>query len=361
VIIKRDKRWAARIYDPRQGKSVWVGTYATRAEAKVAEAEAINALERTRVRGAVTCDGFAETWTERFPRPRESTNTHNAERVKPFARDFKGRRLNSLTRSEARDWALEHPGNVPAVRAMLNDAVRDDLLDANPFEDLRLKRSRGRRDLVVPTVDEVAGLVEAARTTHGVYGERVYANLIQFAAYSGLRLGEVFGLRREDVDTKARSILVERQWLVKQQRFGPTKSGLARRVFLTDEALDAFERVPASHSLPELFLTPRGKRFSGGSVTYWWHPVRAAAGMPEFPFHGLRHFFGTYLANMNVGPIQIAKMMGHQDGGKLAMELYIHVTEQDAMAEVARRLGSSGPRSTSDFGARRAQRRAEGA
>jgi hypothetical protein len=34
-------------------------------------------------------------------------------------------------------------------------------------------------------------------------------------------------------------------------------------------------------------------------------------------------------------------MMGHKDGGKLAMDRYIHVTERDARAKVAAAFGSN--------------------
>jgi integrase len=346
MIRKRGDKYTVQVYDARSGKKVWVGTFDKRGDAKEAETGALQELKRTRIRGSVTCDGFAETWVERFPRPKESTNRHNAERIRQFAEDFKGVRLSDITRADARDWALKHRSNVPAVRAMLNDAMRDDLLEANPFEDMRLPQSRGRRDLVVPTEEQVARLVQVARDTHGEYGRRVYANMLQFSAYSGLRIGELFGLRWSDVDRVGRTVRVERQWHVKGQVFTSTKSGKPRAVFLTDEALEALEATARDYELAEIFLTPNGKRFSGGSVTYWWNPVRAAAGLPGFPMHGLRHFFGTYLARMGVGPIQIAAMMGHQDGGRLAMELYVHMSEQDALASVARALGGSGPQNT---------------
>jgi hypothetical protein len=45
------------------------------------------------------------------------------------------------------------------------------------------------------------------------------------------------------------------------------------------------------------------------------------------------------LARMGLAPYEIAAMMGHKDGGKLAMERYIHVTERDARAKVAAAFG----------------------
>ncbi len=53
---------------------------------------------KRRPSGRETCDDFAERWTRDYPRPRASTNKHNAERVKRFAEDFKGVKLAAVDR-----------------------------------------------------------------------------------------------------------------------------------------------------------------------------------------------------------------------------------------------------------------------
>jgi hypothetical protein len=52
-------------------------------------------------------------------------------------------------------------------------------------------------------------------------------------------------------------------------------------------------------------------------------------------------YYGTLLARKGLAPYEIAAMMGHKDGGKLAMERYIHVTERDARDKVAAAFGSN--------------------
>lgn len=91
----------------------------------------------------------------------------------------------------------------------------------------------------------------------------------------------------------------------------------------------------------EMFSAPRGGRLSGTVMGHYWPPVARAAGHPEFTPHCLRHYYGTLLANMGVSPYDIAKSMGHADGGQLAMSRYIHTTESDARANVAAAFGSN--------------------
>lgn len=64
-------------------------------------------------------------------------------------------------------------------------------------------------------------------------------------------------------------------------------------------------------------------------------------GRPDLTPHGLGHYYGTLFARMGLAPYEIASMMGHKDGGKLAMDRYIHVTERDARAKVAAAFGSN--------------------
>jgi integrase len=335
-VRRRRDRWVAVIYNPVLQRKEWVGTYDSRKEAKIAEADALKAIERGKL-SRETCDGFAERWIESYPRQRESTNLVNAQRIKRFAEDFKGRRLASINRVEARAWALHNRSYVPTARAMYSDAVRDQLVDDNPFLGLRLEGSRGRRDLVVPTPEELGVLIQKAREVHKRYGALVFANYIQFAAYSGLRPGELSGLRWGDIDFRANTITVARQFNPKTRSFGQTKNGKTRVVFLSPQAKDALNATPRLRE--EVFTAPRGGLLSGAVTSVYFKPVASAAGRPELTPHCLRHYYGTYLANEGASPYVIAQALGHEDGGKLAMQTYIHLSEQDARDQIARIFG----------------------
>src|SRR5579884_553312 len=119
LIIKRGSRYGVRIY--RAGKQEWVGTFATRREAKAAERDE---LTRTRPANEQTVSDFVEWWKQSCRRPRASTNRHNAYMVKPLVLDFGGTRMSDLTAMQAQQWAASHPSSYPVVRALFNDAKR---------------------------------------------------------------------------------------------------------------------------------------------------------------------------------------------------------------------------------------------
>jgi integrase len=210
AVFKRGDKWAVTVHDPSTKSKRWVGTYPTSREAKDAEGDARKKVRRQH--GRVAADEFAKTRIDRYPRRRESTNIGHRERVSKFATDFAGRQLDSITRLEARAWALANRSRVESVRAMFSDAARDGLAADNPFSNLRLREPDGRKHLVVPTDEELGELAQAAAKLQGEWGRLVLAPFVLLAAHTGLLPGELYALRWEDINLTANTVAVEWQW-----------------------------------------------------------------------------------------------------------------------------------------------------
>jgi integrase len=337
AVFRRKDKWAVTVHDPTTGSKRWVGTYAKKQDALTAEGDARKIVRRQY--GRVEAAEFAKTWIDRYPRRRESTNIGHRERVSKFATDFAGCQLDEITRMEARAWALANRGRVQSVRAMFSDAVRDGLVADNPFAGLKLTQPNGRRDLVVPTDEELGVLAGQAAKVQGEWGRLVLAPLILFGAHTGLRPGELYALRWENINLVGNTVAVEWQWSQTERRLVRPKYDSTRTVFLPPAAKDALEQTARVRD--EVFSAPRGGRLSGTVMGHYFPPVARTAGHPEFTPHCLRHYYGTLLARMGLQPYEIAAMMGHKDGGKLAMDRYIHVTERDARSKVAAAFGSN--------------------
>lgn len=327
---KRGKSWVASGYDRATKKKRHLGTFPTRKEA--VQVEAAWKLRTTNT-GRETCDQFAARWTKDYPRPRLSTNKHNAERVKRFSEDFKGVRLNEIDRPSARAWALTHAHCVPAVRAMFGDAVRDGIVDLNPFAGLRLRGSKGRRDITALTEADLSKLADLAlddRMELGAYGPQ-YRAMILFAGYVGLRPGELFALRREDIH--GQEVRIERSYSSKTHQVGPTKTGHTWTATIPPVAQDALLDVP-HHDNGLLFTSPAGKRWTQSSHHRYWARLRTLANRPGFDFYELRHAAATMLLERGMTPWDVAKQLGHQDGGQLVMERYGHPSDAGSRARL---------------------------
>lgn len=328
VSIQRrgSRAWQVNVYDGPSSKRR-VRTFKSFREAS--DWEAGEKLRRRTREGDLTVALFAETWLERYPRPKRSTEVAYAQGVKGFVKQFGRVRLHDLTRHQVRLWAIGHPSQAPTARTMLGDAFRDGLIGANPLAGMRLPGGRGRRDIEALSEQQVARLVECAGEVHGDWGRLVYGPMIQLAAYTGLRPGELHGLRWGDVSLRDGTLRVERQYSPKAHAFTATKNELARTVPVLPPAEDALRAIPRTGE--QVFFTKQGRHFTGRVSSFYWSPVRAAFGDSTLDFYALRHACGSMLARMGLGAPEIARILGHVDGGRLALETYIHVSESEAV------------------------------
>jgi integrase len=349
---RRGKRWTASGYDKALGRKRHLGTFDSRAEALREEADW---RLRRRATGSETCDGFAARWMRDYPRPRQSTRRTHEEHIRSFAKDFEGIKLAAVDRPAARAWALKHKSDLAAVRAMFGDAVRDGLLDFNPFAELRIAKSRGRRDLLALTEAELRALADSALDARMELGDYApeYRAMVLFAGYVGLRPGELFALRRDDLNGQLATI--ERSYSSHSHEVGPTKNGRARIVIVPPTAQDALLEVP-EHRSGLLFETPADKQWTASLHHRYWTRLRLVANRPGFDFYELRHCAATMLLERGVTPWDVAIQLGHTDGGKLVMELYGHPAEAGVRARLlAAWDASSGPTPIDGSGARREQ------
>ncbi|MGH2841967.1 MAG: tyrosine-type recombinase/integrase, partial [Solirubrobacteraceae bacterium] len=282
MILKRGRSYGVSVYDPRGQQKKWVGSYPTLREARAA---ARAAAARPARGGTIDAGAFAARWVDDYPRAAAATQKTHGYAVKRFIADFTGTSLDSIERPTARAWALKVPNNTARiVRAMFTDAINDGFHPGpNPFANLRLEQPRGRKDLTALTEPEVLKLADCALAAHGTFGASFRA-MILFAAYVGVRPGELYALERGDI--RADEVVI-RQSLDGTGQIKRPKNGKERVVVLPPLARDALRDVPGWPDVPWLFCTPRGRRFDKGKHSYYWRPVRTLFGRPTMDFYEL--------------------------------------------------------------------------
>ena len=134
-------------------------------------------------------------------------------------------------------------GTVHNLRAMFNDARRVQagmLIDVNPFANLGLKRSKGRKRIQPPAQGEVARLIGAADDLT----PPSFAAYLFTACYSAP--GELDALRWVDLDFTpgAEAIRIERQWNVKARKVTDPKPGSKGVVAMVEPLRDRLLDLP---------------------------------------------------------------------------------------------------------------------
>jgi integrase len=293
---------------------------------------------------------------------RSSTNQWNVERITVFVQQYGQKRLTDVSKTDAERFGREHPGRLNSVKAMFNDAVRDeaDGLQANPFAHVKKQTQEGRRRITPLTRQEVDRLVQIAAETYGDYGRDVLAPAILLAAWTGVRPAELFALEWRDLDWEDATLHVRRQWRSRTSELVPYTKGYADRVVpVAPQVLEGLRRVPRIEGQPFVFFAKSGVRLTDAGFRNYWRKVRdrftaelpeghwlrqrvkdkGAKGTLDF-YEATRHFAASELARRGVDTRDIARFLGHRDEGQLARETYIHLHEDESREKIRRALWS---------------------
>jgi integrase len=202
------------------------------------------------------------------------------------------------------------------LRKALQQAVSDDILPRNVCEAVKAPR-RVKKEMRVLTPEQVRTFLEAAK------GDRL-ESLYVLAITTGLREGELLGLRWPDVDLEGGKLQVLRQ-LTRTKKglsFTVPKRGRTRVVRLTDTAVVALkthktaqnaERLKAGslwqdHDL--VFTSTIGTPVDVGNLKYRsFRPLPKRAGLPRIRIHDLRHTAATLLLGKGVHPKIVQEML----------------------------------------------------
>lgn len=199
------------------------------------------------------------------------------------------------------------------LRQIIRAAVRDGLLHRNVAEDVKV--TMRRRDVRLVSVDQAWAL-------HDAMPEHMRAVVI-LGAFAGLRVGEVCGLRVQDVDTIAHLVKPRVQYPA-----APLKSETSRDDVPIPETMSRqlADHIRAHARDGHLFVNQWGDQMHPRVVERWFREARdtvraaedQAGELPEdrrvpadFRFHDLRHVYASYLIGAGLDVKVVQKRMRH--------------------------------------------------
>lgn len=269
-----------------------------------------------------TLAAFVEVWwMENEVRWREATRIYHrgflekhllpvfgAQRVDAISRADLLQFRSRLTKAKGRkEGSSLSPKTVNSIMTVLK-AILDEAADRHGFSSpsARIDRLKVPRVDIEPfTVDEIRRILVAVRPDYSDYV------IVRF--YTGMRSGEVHGLKWRFIDWERRQILVRETYSHGRTEYTKT-DGSQRAIEMTSLVYEALRRQQAA-ALPGadyVFTNSVGGPLDNKNfVSRVWNEALKKAGVPLRRPYQARHTFATLMLAAGENPEWIARQLGH--------------------------------------------------
>ena len=360
--LRPDGRWDARFMygiDPATGKKKYKCIYAhtcTECAKKLREAVARvdegNYFEPKRMR----VSEWLEIWLNEYCGAIKSgTKKTYSDNVKNYLIPcLGGMRLGDLAPHTVQTFINSlsrlSPKTVRNIHGTLNkalsEAVRVRYIASNPAEGCILPKPEPR-EIHPLEPEEIKAFCAAIQNTPS-------EDLFFVALNTGLRLGEILGLRWSRVDFENGSIKIDSQLLIKrgtstERHIAPTKTDSVRSFKPAPSVIECLKRVQTRqnewkqaagalwmNSEDLVFTNEIGQEIPHATIEHRYTKILNAVGIRNHRFHDLRHTFTVESLKAGIDPKTVSKMLGHSSV-LFTLDVYDHITEA-TKAEAAEKL-----------------------
>ncbi len=208
-------------------------------------------------------------------------------------------------------WAIEHR----LIRGVHN----------SPVYGLKITIREEKRPEILKR-DEIRKLLREAREQ-----EHEWYPIWAMALLTGMRNGELYALKWEDVDLHNNVITVQRAFNRRMNTFKSTKAGYWRTVPISSELRNLVSTL-RDESKGE-FVLPRLPTWRKGYQAKVLKMFCGSIGLPEIKFHTLRACFATQLIGAGVEPIKVMKVCGWKDLKTMSYYLRLAGIEEKGVTE----------------------------
>ncbi|MCP9205560.1 tyrosine-type recombinase/integrase [Streptomyces sp. NEAU-Y11] len=326
----KGKRWQAR-YDGPDGKertSLWRTLVEAEKEILKQEGAKLTGSWIDPERGKLTVEHVVfDVWLPSTSTIERTRREYRGVMNRYLVPEWGHREIRSIRPSEAGAWQglltsqYELTGSTPnrvarLVRSVFHLAVLDRMIPVSPFAGVK-----------APTLEETQvdppDIAEVMRLIGAAYHDR-WAVMVEFTALTGLRSGELRGLRLDAIDFLRRELRVSDQLVYEAGeglRFDKLKTSSGRRTLpLTKRAVDLLAAYVAAHppatsgEWEGLVFTMGDHKPIGESTLDWAiKNICRKAKAKARHWHELRHHYASVLIAGGENPKVVQKRLGHKD------------------------------------------------
>ena len=274
-------------------------------------------------------------WLDNFVHPRVKNSTYASYKNKvtvhilPKLGNIK---LQELKKSDFEELLIEmrvqlKASSIKAIFSViincLNKALVMNLILENPCVGLEFPKIEKKTVQALSAQDQMK-LVKEVET------EQKFFSII-LALQTGLRIGEICGLKWEDIDFENNILYVNRT--IQRIQNGKEGEHKTKIIEITPKSSNSQRRIPISEGLrkslidikktskSEYIVSNKNKPLEPRTIAYRFQIIRKKIGLESFSFHSLRHSFATRCLEAGGNIAAISSLLGHSST-KMTLDCY---------------------------------------
>lgn len=287
----------------------------------------MKALEKQEeLRKHIICDGttveeFAAIWIEQrcanlSPTSLQEWNRLLKKHIVPVIGQY---RLTDLRCSHCQNLITEYNKNHSAksckalrgvLHNMLEYAKMNELIASNPCEHILITKTPAYQYYIY-TQEETQKLLEIVK------GNKDHELPVVLASKCGLRAGEIFGLRWEDIDLEKRTLQVHQVSIYangkKTLKNVPKTATSAKPITIPMSVVNLLKEYKNEAKFPLVVCDDDGTPIVSSNYHQRFDTLLRLNGLPKTRFHDLRHFVATSLMDAGLPDKMIAEYLRHAD------------------------------------------------
>ena len=193
-----------------------------------------------------------------------------------------------------------------ALKEIFKIALAEDKVSKNVVFSKKLTNLEDSKEITPFNLEEVKYLIATAKKEYPIY----FANYLQIAFFSGMRIGEIVALKWDCIDFKNNSILVEKTGSYLGLGLPKTKSS-KRNVDMLPPVKEILEIMLASKNGVFIFEENFG-RFRAKIMTYWKNLLQIC-GFEHRKLYITRHTYASIMLNEGEEPLWVSTQLGHKN------------------------------------------------
>lgn len=190
------------------------------------------------------------------------------------------------------------------LKPAFEKAILFEYIVTSPFI-IKRPKSKSKYKIMPFSINEIEKIIE--------YAPKRIKNLIAIAFYTGMRTGEVLGLKWKDINFKEKTIKVQRTITAGIEQLPKTDSS-NRIVDILSQCEKYLKEQKKVTGLGEyIFINTYLMPYtSSSSLAYTWKKILEKANLEYRSIYQLRHSFASNMLSNGENELWVAQMMGHK-------------------------------------------------